>query len=307
MADIDNTKQEIVDFSFFTEKSVPLSSGPGEVTPKKTRSVSPKKKNVEKVDGEVVNTTSIDNYSDTMGALKSTVVELDMLATDLKSDLDAVRSSRTLKGRYQYSSMLGQNISQILATKVQAIKEINTTIKNALEYDYKLKKDRDAIMNGNDDQRLMDMYNAFISSPVSTNRAQLGPSPQQMMLPGESIQYSSPLGGPVTDDNKISPLQSYDPGFDNYMRNMTPEQSRMLMESNPDMKEVVTYNKATGEKHFEIMNTKTGEFVQGIAKHDDTFLEDCTINTRNKTARNVNLNESYPLVIIGENNMKNGF
>ena len=35
-------------------------------------------------------------------------------------------------------------------------------------------------------------------------------------------------------------------------------------------------------------------------KHDIMFMEDTTIDERNHTARNIKLNESYPLVVIGE-------
>ena len=190
---------EVVDFSYLTENDVPISSGPGELAEadrkkrvRNTKRIKVKPdgsddNTVEKVDGEVVSNgdeKSINNYRDTMSALRNTVIELDVLAADMKADLDTVRSSRTLKGRFQYSSMLGQNISQILSTKVQAIKEMNTTIKNASELDYRIKKDNRELANaGNDDQRLMDMYNAFVSAPNGATAA-LGPSVQQMMLPG---------------------------------------------------------------------------------------------------------------------------
>lgn len=308
---------EMVDFSFFTESSVPISSGPGELAPadrkkrvRDTKRIKVKPagddNTVEKVDGEVVSDSdekSINNYRDTMSALRNTVVELDVLANEMKADLDMVRSSKTLRGRYQYSSMLGQNISQILSTKVQAIKEMNTTIKNASELDYRIKKDNREFANaGNDDQRLMDMYNAFISTPTGSAANALGPSVQQMMLPGNDNvqQYSR---GPITDDNPLA-QPGMDPGYAAYLQHMTPEQSRMLLEGNPDIKEVVVYNPSTGEKHFRVQNTATGEFLEGVAHHDDVFLEDCSINTRNNTARNTNLNMSFPLVVVGEEKMK---
>ena len=303
----------IVDFSCFIDKDIPLGSGPGELpddynTNTKKKKVNPinkkKNNNVEVLDGDIIEEKSINNYKDTMNALKNTVVELDILANDMKSDLDQVRGSRTLKGRYQYSSMLGQNIAQILSTKVQAIKEMNSTIKNAVELDYKIRKDNQAINNANDDQTLMNMYNAFISSPVSGGRDALGPSSQQLMLPNTNIQYTSIPNGPIEDNN-----MPIDVGYNNYINNLSPENKRMIAESNPDIKEVVIFNESTGEKHFKVMNTKTGDILEDIAHHDDIFLEDCSINKRNKIVRNTNLNESYPLVIINGNdkNIKNGF
>ena len=315
MANSSNT--EMVDFGYFTDNEVAITSGPGELAPadrkkrpRKTDRIKVKMKedgeNVEKVDGEVVSDgdeKSINNYKDTMGALRNTVLELDVLAADMKADLDAVRSSRTLKGRYQYSSMLGQNISQILSTKVQAIKEMNTTIKNASELDYRIRKDNRELANaGNDDQRLMDMYNAFISAPNGATTAQLGPSVQQMMLPGgDNVQQYS--RGPIDDSNPLA-QPGMDPGYAAYLQHMSPEQSRMLLEGNPDIKEVVVYNPTTGEKRFAVQNTATGEFLEGVAHHDDMFLEDCSINTRNGIVRNTNLNMSFPLVTVGEEKMK---
>lgn len=314
---MDNSnKTERVDFDYFIENTIPLSSGPGTLPAddkkKKTRNVkrlqvkvNNENTNIEKIDGEVVSEDdekSINNYRDTMNALRNTVVELDVLASEMKADLDAVRSSRTLKGRYNYSSMLGQNISQILSTKVQAIKEMNTTIKNASELDYRIRKDnRDFANNANDDKRLMDMYNAFISAPTGANIEALGPSVQQLMLPSNSTQQYS--RGPINDSNPLA-QPGIDPGYAAYLQHMSPEQSRMLLEGNPDIKEVVVYNQSTGEKHFAVQNTATGEFLEGVAHHDDVFLEDCSINTRNKIVRNANLNMSFPLVTIGEEKMK---
>ena len=315
MANSGNT--EMVDFGYFTDNEVPITSGPGELAPadrkkrvRDTKRLKVKMKEdeekVEKVDGEVVSDgdeKSINNYRDTMGALRNTVIELDVLAADMKADLDAVRSSRTLKGRYQYSSMLGQNISQILSTKVQAIKEMNTTIKNASELDYRIRKDNRELANaGNDDQRLMDMYNAFISTPNGASSAVLGPSVQQMVLPGgDNVQQYS--RGPIDESNPLA-QPGMDPGYAAYLQHMSPEQSRMLLEGNPDIKEVVVYNPSTGEKRFAVQNTATGEFLEGVAHHDDMFLEDCSINTRNGIVRNTNLNMSFPLVTVGEEKMK---
>lgn len=312
----DSNKVEMADFSYLMENDVPISSGPGELAAgdrkKRTRSnkrlkgsdTPQEKEPIERVSGDVVSDgdeKSINNYKDTMGALRNTVIELDMLAADMKSDLDAVRASRTLKGRYQYSSMLGQNISQILSTKVQAIKEMNTTIKNASELDYRIKKDNREANASNDEQRLMDMYNAFISAPGGQDMSILGPSVQKMMLPNQD--NSSYARGPVNDTNMLT-QPGMDPGYAAYLQHLSPEQSRMLLEGNPDVKEVVVYNPSTGEKHFAVQNTATGEFLEGVAHHDDSFLEDCSINTRNKIVRNINLNTSFPLVTLGEDKMK---
>lgn len=303
-------KNELVPtFDYFVDNDVKISSGnpmlKSEIgVTKKKRRINPIRelKDKEVNESEVVETHTLNNYEDNINALKNTVVELDILAGELKADLNKVRSSQTLRGKYQYTNMLGQSISQILSTKVNAIKEINTTIKNAIELDYRMAKDkRDAEANAaNDDRRIMELYNAFIGAPVSggldASRALLGPTAQQMTLPIAS--------GIDTIDAVDSNV------YNNYMSNLTPEQNRMILEGNPDIKEVVIYDEATGEKHFDVMNIKTGERIPNVAHHDDVFLEDgmgMVIDSRRKIARNTNINESYPLIVVNSGVDTNGF
>lgn len=297
------TDAEIVDFDYFVDNKVKLTSGPGELPAKKnTRKINPKKKNDN--EPEVVDTHTIDSYQDNMSELKKTVVQMDSLATELKQDLDAVRSSRTLKGKYQYTSLLSNNIATLLSAKVQAIKEMNNTIKNATELDYRIQKDRDALANGDDDKRIMDMYNAFVSTPISSGRVQLGPSEQQLSLPNNNVQYSSSRIISGTSNNELA---LNDPGFNTYMNNLSPEQNLMLYENNPDVKLCVVYNKTTGDRSFQVMNVKTKEVVPNVATRDPMFLDDTVIDTRRGIARNTNLGESYPLIIVGDEKDMKGF
>ena len=306
MSDIEKVEAEVIDFDYFVDNKVSISSGPGVLNPpaKTTKkAVSTRKKTGTEVsqDGsEVISVSTIDQYTDNMNELKKTVLQFDELANELKQDLDAVRTSRTLKGKYQYTSLIAGNLSSILTAKVQAIKEMNTTIKNSIDLDYKLEKDRQASLNGDDDKRMMDMYTAFISAPVSTNqRALLGPTEQQITLNNGTNMVSSriaPGSGPGGANS------TGDAGFDNYLRNMTPEQRLMMYENNPDVKQVVVYNEETGERFFDVRNIKTGESVPGVAKRDNMFLEDTVIDKKRKIARNVNLGESYPLIVVGGNN-----
>lgn len=294
---------EIVDFDYFVENEVKLTSGPGQVSPKKStpKKINPNKKK-DSSEPEVVETHSIDSYLDNMAELKKTVVQMDSLASELKQDLDAVRASRTLKGKYQYTSLLSNNIASLLTAKVQAIREMNSTIKNSIELDYKMEKDRLAAANGDDDKRIMDMYNAFVSAPVSSNKMQLGPTEQQLTLPGSGIQPVSR----IVRGTDVAP-SSGDPGFDTYMRNLTPEQNLMLYENNPDVKLCVVYNKSTGDRSFQVMNVKTKEVIPNVATKDPMFLDDTVIDTRRGIARNTNLGESYPLIIVGDDESMKGF
>ena len=81
---------------------------------------------------------------------------------------------------------------------------------------------------------------------------------------------------------------------------MTPEVNRMILESNPNIKDVVVYDQATGNKYFDVIDMTTKQSVPNVPVRDQMFLEDCTIDTKNRIARNVNLNEIYPLIILNE-------
>ena len=305
MAEVEKLNDvEIVDFDFFVDNDVSVPTSPVVVTDNKTnkKAISTKKKSSTQIadDGtEVVDMHTIDSYTENMNELKRTVQQFDSLANDLKQDLDSVRASRTLKGKYQYTSMIAGNLASLLTAKVQAIREMNNTIKSSIELDYKMEKDRKDAMDGDDDKRLMDMYNAFISSPVSTaQRAMLGPNEQQLTLMDNGVQM---VGRPVAGSMVNGVPSSGDPGFDNYVRNMTPEQNTMMYENNPDIKQVVVYNEDTGERFFDVRNIKTGESIPNVTKHDSMFLDDTVIDKKRKIARNVNLGESYPLIVIGGN------
>lgn len=292
--DIDMNKQSIVDFSYFENNDVVITSdGPNlpaltetvEVAPVKKRST---KKKSEK--GDVVEETSLDKYSDNIGALQNAILQYDILANEFKTDLDMVRNSRTLKGKFHYAAELGQTLNSILSNKVNAIKELNNVVKNAQEFDYKKYKDSMLANQNDDDRRLMDMYNAFIGSPISTGRGMLGPTESQMTIIDQVPQYMGP-----------------DAGYQNYLSNMTPEQTMMLYENDPNVQQVVTYNEVTGEKHFQVMNVVTGEVIPNAAHHDDSFLEGITIDPRRGIARNPNLNESYKLVTVNNDINTKGF
>lgn len=304
--EVDNNEIEIVskplNFSYLKSNPEPLPTGPDlpisvetESKPKRgRRKAEPESTEIIKATGEVVETKTIDTYQDNLNVLKNTIAQIDAVTCDIKKDFDDIRSSRTAKGKYQYISLLSKNITDLLATKVQAIKEINTTIKNSNDLDYRREKDRKEADAANDDQAIMNLYNAFVSAPVSqtgmTGRDILGPSTGQMTISGSTGIIRS---NQAAIDN--------DPGYTNYVNNITPEQNLLRYEKDPNVKTVVVYDKATGNKYFDVMNVATGQSIPNVPRRDPMFMEDTTIDVRNKIARNINLNETYPLIILNEN------
>lgn len=244
---------------------------------------------------EVVDAPTIQTYYENTMALQGVVVQVDSLMRDAQTDLDQVRSNRTLRNKYGVISNLNDNIATLINAKITAIKEINNSISKSNEMDYKREKDAKAIQGSqNDDKYIMDMYNAFIQNPIGA-KSPLGPTAIDAAL----------IGNPSIVRAEINPQSqqgfSPDTGYLSYVTNMTPEQRMMALEDNPDIKQVVVYDAATNNKTFQVMNMATGQVVTGVPVRDQMFMEGVTIDLKNKVAKNIDLNEIYPLVIINEN------
>lgn len=239
------------------------------------------------VTGEIVDNTPLDAYTENMYALKQTLAQIDELAADLKSDLDDIRKSRTMKGKGQLSSLLAGNLTNLLSTKVNTLREMDSNIKNSEDLKYKIQKDKQDTEAMNDDRRIQELYSAFVNAPLpqGVNRMQaLGPQTPMNIIGSE----------------RYTPNE--DAGYQHYLNNLTPEQNAMRYEGNPNVKQVVRFNPSTGQRSFDVIDMTTGQSIPNMPRRDASFLQDTTINTREGIARNVNLNETYPLIIEGQNN-----
>lgn len=224
-------------------------------------------------------------YQETTNILRSAIMQLDGAMTDLQSDIQEVRQSKTMRGKWQYLPNMQKSLSDMISNKISAARELNNTISKCNEFEMKRYKEVHAVeaaSNRDDDQRVMEMYKAFVSTPVSQNPF---PNVSQMAVSGSPTQIQ-PIG--------------IDTGFDNYINNLTPQQNNMYIESNPNIQQVVIYNQETGARYFDVIDMTTGQSVPNAEKHDAMFLEDTTIDLKNKVARNVNIGETYPLIIVGQ-------
>lgn len=237
----------------------------------------------------------IETYKETNNMLRNSVVQIDILQNEVKSDLDLIRSSKTLKKKYDYIAQLSSTMGTLVGTKVTAIREMNKTITDSHSLDMKRVKELKMDANEIDDNKsIMDMYNAFISAPVGvggfSNVPTIAPPLQDMTLTsGISNIVRSEIGN--------------DSAYENYINNMTPVTNMMLLESNPNIKTVVVYDANSGNRWFDVQDITTGQSIPNTSKPDPLFLEDTTLDTRNMIARNVNLDTTYPLVVI--NNSSN--
>ena len=256
------------------------------------------KKDIVKADGVVEDNSALYTYQQTTNMLHETVQQIDMLASEMKMELDNVRLSRTLRNKHNAMIGLSQGLATLLNSKISAISQINNSISKANDLDYKREKDRKAseANAAADDKYLMDLYSSFIRNPNGNAQQMMGPSMVNASLIGGNVPRTDIVKPDGVDNN--GGIQ--DAGYLNYISNLTPEQNMMFYESDPNVKTVVVYDAASGNKFFQVMNVSTGQVIPNVTVLDNRFMEDTYIDVKNKIARNNNLHETYPVVIINE-------
>lgn len=249
------------------------------------------------------NQSYLDTYTETTGLLKGSVMQIDMLQNELKQEIDTIRNSKTLKRKYDYISTLTGTVGTLIGTKVTAIREMNKVITDSHNLDLKRLKDlkMDAKANEVDDnKRIMDMYEAFINTPVGSYSG-----PNILSSPSiADLTSNISIGAPTQASSGIVRvgMAEKDPYIE-YSQNMSPSQNMMRLEQNPDIKTVVVYDASTSNRWFDVINLRTGESVPNVNKPDSMFLEDTSIDVRNGVARNAKLDITYPLIQVGNSNM----
>ena len=231
-------------------------------------------------------------YTETNNMLRSAIAQIDTCLTEVHDDIADIRSSKTMRSKYTYLSNLQGAMGGLISNKIAAARELNSTITKCNELElrrYKEVQSANLANEQDENKRLQEMYKAFVSTPVGNGMSfssALGPSTAEMTVPSTRI---------VGDM-----IGSADAQFADYMSNLSPAQNMMLLESNPNIKQVVVYNQETGARYFDVIDMSTGESVPNVDKHDAVFLEDVTIDLKNKIASNTNLGETYPLIIVGQ-------
>lgn len=272
----------------------------------------PKKKRSSKKDDQPVNHSEevdrvvySDTYESTNAKLHDVINQFDIVASEMKDELDKVISSRAMKGRYMAINNIARPLTDALNGKLAAIKEMNSSIKSINDMEYRRAKDnRNFESNQGDDKAVMDLYNAFIHAPVSANipstgaYSLLGPNMSDTMFAANSMG----AGGEFTASNGqtiVLPQNNpEDASFNNYMANLTPEQNAMLHEGTTET--VVVYDKATGAKSFQVVDSATMQPVPNMPIPDPMFLNDVTVDVRRKIARNTNLGQVYKVITTND-------
>ena len=306
------TKTETVitgmNFDAFKEINIPLEIQ--EPTPKPQTTRRKSNNNSVNTTGLVTNDNDNDKYSatepymkkyaETNNLLKNAITQLDIGLSEMQNDMTMLRNNKTLRNKYQSMSMIQKNMGDFLGNKINAIKELNSVISKCNDLELRRAKELKELDAQDDDKRIMDLYNAMISMPVGGQNGMiggfstpLGPNTFEMTYAGNP---SMPTRNVVTS---IDGQDQGDVGYMNYLRNKTPAQNMMSLDSNPNVQQVVVHNRATGQSYFEIMDMTTMRPVPNTDKYDNSFLEDTHLDFVNNIATNVNIGESYPIVQIG--------
>ena len=230
----------------------------------------------------------IDTYSGTNAMLMQTIADADQLSKDIRSDIDQIRASKSLKGKYTYLTNLTGAAASVMSARLQAIKEINSSITQSHNLELKRTADQKRFESEkqNDDARMMDMYNAFINAPMGMyDNALHMPKPHEMMLGPNEVNVSGISGMAIGQVAQSG--------------GMTPEQYRMQMEESNRYEEVVVYDPASNARWFDVVDKVTGQSVPNMPRSDNFLLEDITIESRAGIAKHRNLDKVWPLRTVG--------
>ena len=238
----------------------------------------------------------LETYNETTGLLRGAVSQIDVLQAETSKDLQDIRGSKTLRKKYDYISLLTGSMSTLISTKVTAVREINKVITDS--HNLEMKRIKDLKMGSDDqddDKKLMDMYNAFVSTPVGIQASPLGPSITDITM----------YGNPGVVRNEM--MQDPNVGFQSYAQNLTANQNMMRLEGNPNIKTVVVLDQSTGNLFFDVVDKVTGQSIPNTEKPDPMFLleeQGLKLDLQNGIARNNNLDRTYDLIIVGNNIMR---
>ncbi len=238
-------------------------------------------------------------YVETDAILKTAIAQIDMGLNELQQDISEIRASKNLRGKYNYLSAMQGTAGQFIGNKISAARELNNTITKCNELELRRYKDLMAVnqKDADDDKAIMQLYNAYVSTPINTGMNPLGPSSMDATLMGGT-------NGNIVTANVGG---NSDAGFSNYLSTLTPEQNMMFLENNPNIKTVVVYNAATGARYFDVIDTTTGQSVPNADIPGQMLLENVTIDRNNNIARDNDLNITYPLVVVGNDAVINEY
>lgn len=232
------------------------------------------------------------SYADTTGLLVGAINQIDYVNGNILKDLETVRALRDKK-KWEYIGGLAGTSTSLIGNKISAIREMNSVISKC--HDLELRRAKEMKLgqdDGDDDKKIMQLYDAFVNTPIGTVGS---PIPFASMSPADMMTS----GNGVAINSNSQALNGTDVGYENFVRNCTPEQNAMFMEGNAFVETVIVFDQSTQEKYFEVVDTRTGEVVPNMPVPSDLELSGVTIDVNRGTARNSQLKRDYKLKLVG--------
>ena len=270
------------------------------VSSKSTKKRSSKKKDVEMVESIPIPQTSMSYiqenipyqvaYNETNQQLDHAIHQLNALGADMMADINMVRSSKTMKNKYNIVNDLTENAVSIINAKIAAIKEKNKTINDVNNLEIRrIKELKLSASNEDDNTRIANMYHAFVNYPMSQGPSVLGPNVQDVMF----------NNGPVAD------MTRYSMGMDDtaaWQNSLNPAEQRMVLEAQGKIETVVVYDESSGNRYYSVVDKNTRQPVPNVETPDDSTIYNLDINVNGMYAKDINRNVTYPLVVINGSN-----
>lgn len=224
-------------------------------------------------------------YQDTNDQLDSAINELNMLGAEVMGELMNIKSSKTLKNKYNYINDMTATVTNIISTKIGAIKEKNKTINDVNNMELKRMKELKIDPSKEDDTtKIANLYDAFINTPIGSYGANpLGPTLSEMTLAG-----GAPNMGRVSIGNDQAAWE----------QSLNPAENRMLLEAKGAIETVVFYDDVSGNRWFEVVDANTKQPVPNVEKPDDSYIWELDINVNGGFAKDANRNTTYPLIVV---------
>lgn len=237
-------------------------------------------------------------YIETNKQLDTAIQQLDVLGAEITANLVNVQNSKTLKGKYNYINDMTVTATSIINAKIGAIREKNKTINdiNTMEL-RRLKELKLDQSNETDNQKMINLYDAFVNTPVGVGGGLSSIAP--------SIGSMTVNGGVPDMNGNVQSIQSItlQGGYDEmeqqqWVNNLNPAENRMVLEAQGKIETVVFYDNATGNRWYEVVDKVTKQPVPNVEKPDNNSVFDLDINVRGGFAKDSNRNVTYPLIVL---------
>lgn len=237
-------------------------------------------------------------YIETNQQLDTAIQQLDALGAKITANLLAVEQSKTLKGKYNYINDMTSTAANIINSKIGAIKEKNKTISDINNMELRRMKELKLDQaNETDNQKMINLYDAFVNTPVGIGGG------MNIAPPISSMTIN---GGAPSPDGIMQTIQSVNlqqQGTDDieqqqWLGQLSPAENRMLLDAQGKIETVVFYDESSGNRWYEVVDKQTRQPVPNVEKPSNDSVFDLDINVRGGFAKDVNRGVTYPLIVL---------